>query len=530
VAEVLILGSGPASAAAALATLAAGRHSVRLLDIGEQLEAEKSSLLKHVADSVPSSWPKSVLGELAQHPTAEVKGELPQKRIYGSDFPFRDRGQLERMTTSGGGNRYTVSPAFGGFSNVWGAQVMPFSERTFDEWPIPYRDLLPHYRAILAHIPLAGTDDDYSELFPLLGRAEPLPRLAPSAAAALARYRRHSERIRPQGVTLGQARLALRTPDCIECGLCLTGCPYGLIYASSQTLSPLIAGGKIRYEAGYLVERVGQDEEGPWALARRVGTRDRLTFRGDHLFVGCGGLGTTRLVAASVRAQTACIELAESVQLVLPFLSARSQPDPRRYSTFTLNQFNILVEYGRPGMDLAQFHLYPYNPAFEDALPRLLRVVRPVRDGMLRRTVAALGYLPSWDSPRIRAQLSPDPQGGLPSVALSVQRNPATKGALSRVFRKLLRVAPALDLWPGLPVLTISGPAKSYHFGGSFPHVSGRPDIGKMETDILGRVAEWDRVHLVDGSVFPSVPATTFTLTVMANAHRIATAALAADP
>jgi choline dehydrogenase-like flavoprotein len=38
----------------------------------------------------------------------------------------------------------------------------------------------------------------------------------------------------------------------------------------------------------------------------------------------------------------------------------------------------------------------------------------------------------------------------------------------------------------------------------------------------VGRLKQWQRIHLVDGSVFPSIPASTFTLTVMANAHRIA--------
>ena len=33
-------------------------------------------------------------------------------------------------------------------------------------------------------------------------------------------------------------------------------------------------------------------------------------------------------------------------------------------------------------------------------------------------------------------------------------------------------------------------------------------------------------IHLVDASVFPTVPATTFTLTIMANAHRIASESL----
>jgi len=37
----------------------------------------------------------------------------------------------------------------------------------------------------------------------------------------------------------------------------------------------------------------------------------------------------------------------------------------------------------------------------------------------------------------------------------------------------------------------------------------------------LGRLGKWENIHLIDASVFPNVPATTFTLTIMANAHRI---------
>jgi choline dehydrogenase-like flavoprotein len=83
----------------------------------------------------------------------------------------------------------------------------------------------------------------------------------------------------------------------------------------------------------------------------------------------------------------------------------------------------------------------------------------------------------------------------------------------------LLRAAPALDLWPVLPMTSVSPAAKSYHFGGSFPHSVSRTGLG---TDRLGRLDRWDNIHLIDASVFPNVPATTFTLTIMANAHRIA--------
>jgi choline dehydrogenase-like flavoprotein len=43
-----------------------------------------------------------------------------------------------------------------------------------------------------------------------------------------------------------------------------------------------------------------------------------------------------------------------------------------------------------------------------------------------------------------------------------------------------------------------------------------------MASDALGRVGPWERVHVVDAAVFPNVAATTFTLTIMANAYRIA--------
>jgi hypothetical protein len=50
-----------------------------------------------------------------------------------------------------------------------------------------------------------------------------------------------------------------------------------------------------------------------------------------------------------------------------------------------------------------------------------------------------------------------------------------------------------------------------------------RQEPGEFETDILGRPFGWKRVHAVDATVLPTIPANTITSSVMANAHRIAT-------
>ena len=51
-----------------------------------------------------------------------------------------------------------------------------------------------------------------------------------------------------------------------------------------------------------------------------------------------------------------------------------------------------------------------------------------------------------------------------------------------------------------------------------------RPRAG--EADTLGRPLSSRRIHVIDSSCFPSIPSGTVTLTAMANAYRIASAAM----
>jgi choline dehydrogenase-like flavoprotein len=520
----LVIGSGPAAAAVTLALLARGDEFVTVIDLGASLEPARRELLATVASGHPEEWSDEVRSVLAQHPVAAIRGELPQKRILGSDFPFRELGQLEGIDVVAGGNRSMVSAAFGGFSNAWGAQILPFSREAIAEWPISYEDLLPHYAAILRHLPFAGVDDDYSELFPLLVPPSPLPPLSDAAQAVLERYAQHRRAVHRCGVLVGSARLAFAASRCIECGLCLTGCPFGLIYSARQTLEPAIRAGSVEYQPGLLALEVGEDEAGCWARTRRLADGAFATHRADRIFVAAGALGSTRIVLNSVRQNVRRLEFVEPLQFVLPFFSVRARRDPRMRSTFTLNQVSMVVRYGRAGLDLAHLHLYPYNPAFEDELPAAIASSAWLTTALLKRTVGALGYLPSWASPATVVHVLECDGDRLPVLRVSRRRNPETAHALTKTMGRLLAAAPALDLWPGLPVLRLSGPGKTYHFGGSLPHVAGNPRPGALETDSLGRVAEWRRIHLVDGAVLPTVPATTFTLSVMANAHRIATA------
>lgn len=73
-----------------------------------------------------------------------------------------------------------------------------------------------------------------------------------------------------------------------------------------------------------------------------------------------------------------------------------------------------------------------------------------------------------------------------------------------------------------IPSYEISIPGRSYHCGGTFP-MTNRNGIenGELTTNTFGLLNRTKNVHIVDASVFPSIPAQTITYTVMANAYRI---------
>ncbi len=522
--DVVIVGSGPSAAAVCLAFKDRRDVTLTVLDLGAELESERVASRATLASQEPGSFDAAALAHLSTPPRPETPGALPRKQIYGSNFPFDDLGQLRGVRANNDANDLVVSGAYGGFSNTWGAQVMPYSTGTFRTWPLTRDDLEPHYRAILAHIPYSGESDDLEETFPLLGTPDHLPKVSERTQRVLDRYTAHRIDVRRHGVVAGHARLALRGSKCRLCGLCMTGCPYELIYSASQTFDELRREGRITYHAGVRVHRVENTGGGTRVLATSVNGGGTQEFKADKVFLCAGAIGTTRIVAGSLGLHDTTITLEESAQFVMPFVSLRPVKHLTQDGEFTLNQFNLFVSFDDDGKDASLVHCYPYNNIMKESLPSIAahRALAPFTERGLRHLTVGLGYLPSWASPKPEIRLGGVPRDGeLPDITVSTRENPRTAQMLSLVTQRLRRAGRALDLFPIPTQTTLSGAAKSYHFGGSFPHAADSPT--ERSSDLLGRVDGLPNVHLVDASVFPTVPATTFTLTIMANAHRIAT-------
>ena len=534
---IVVIGSGPAGVSAARALLDRGL-AVTLLDAGIELEPEHRSLQARLAASSPDAWDDSLrkqacrqsplelggvpLKKLGGQPSVELGG-VPLKTSFGSAFAYREVERLLPFENRGSATQPTL--AKGGFSSVWGAAVLPTLEEDLRGWPIGAADLAPHYRAITNWMPIAGVRDDLDDELPLHAESPDPLDPSPQARALLSDLERRRDRLRRAGLHFGRSRLAVRARasaagrGCVYCQLCLHGCPYGLIYDAGATLEALRREG-LRYESGVVVERL-VEEAGRVAILGRSLAGTPVRFEAARVYVACGALGSTRLLLGSLDAWDRPVELKDSQYFLLPLLRLRGAGCPRREPLHTLAQ--LFLELRDPSVCPRAVHLqvYGYNDLVASFFERLLgwlgRPAQPLVDALLSRLLVIQGYLHSDASPTLRVTLARDAGAG--RLVLEARQNPCTRPTLRRVVRRLLRCAPELRAVALAPWLQVAPAGRGFHSGGSFPM---RAAPGAFESDVLGRPHGFSRVHVVDATVLPAIPATTITFTVMANAHRIA--------
>jgi choline dehydrogenase-like flavoprotein len=526
---ILVIGSGPAGVACSSALLDAG-EKVTMLDAGLELEGARRRQLSDLGSRPSTSWEPEALSFLRDGVEVTRDG-IPAKLAYGSDFAYRDPiGQP--MTLDGAHGK--PSFARGGLSNVWGASVLPYRAEEMSDWPITGADLAPHYRAALSMMPFSGRHDRLEEHFPLF-RDDPGNLGASSQAEALLRdLDRNAARLSDHGVLFGASRLAVQAegadgkPGCVHCGKCIYGCPYEFIYNSAHTLEKLRGNVAFTYCPGVVVEKLVETGSQVEVTGRSIDGGEAFLQAADKVFVACGVLSTARLMLASLDAYDQPVLALDNCYFLMPLLRYRGQPGAIHERLHTLAQVFIEVADPAIGQHGAHLQVYTYNELYQEELARMMGRLRGalpmIKGAALGRLLLIQGYLHSDLSAGIRIVLKRGSGGASPSLDLQGEPNPRTRPALTALGRRLWAERGSMKAVAMSRMLRVGLPGRGFHTGGTFPM---RANPGPFEVDTLGRPHGFTRVHIVDSSVFPSLPATTITLSVMANAHRIGTEAVA---
>ena len=515
---VCVIGSGPAGATAAYFLWQAG-FDVTVLDGGLGPEPEIAADIANWLSSQDDEKLVSAATSRAKN-SRLAKPDLAEKLFLGSDFVYRNTDQVLLESVDGADIR--LSLAVGGLSNVWGAAALPLTSRDVKGWPIAFNDLAPHYEALREIIEISGEKDGLSASF---GDSVTSPAFPPGlqGEALLRDLAGQREALAARGIAFGRARLAVgskysQQPEgCVSCGHCMIGCPHRAIFNAAFVIESLRGRERFTYRAGCVVDRVAEDSEN--VLVQGRGLANDLPFeeKFKRIFIAAGAVSTTAIVARSRPGVSTAIRLRDSQLFVFPLLRFRATKNAAIEKTNRLAQ--AFVEIDDPALcdRLVHLQLYGYNDVFMDAVKEKLgplsRAAPFAINFLARHAMIAQGFLHSDYSGSVDLSLS---RSG--KIQLTGQPNERAHKIAGDTQKYMMR---SWRGFGGVPVpgqIMVPPPGASRHLGASLP-MSDQPTGN--QTDLLGRPVGMFRVHAVDASILPSIPASTITYSAMANVVRI---------
>lgn len=521
--EVIIVGSGPAGVSAAFPLVQAGIR-VLMLDAGtphEPAGQQFSGSLQELRQS-PDQW-KTIVGEKFEWFSSQIRLLSPKFRSPAYSTVFRDYRERYAIET----DNFAVvgSLARGGLSNVWSAAVSMFNGQDLEDYPISIHDLQPSYRKISKRIGVSGTNgDDMSETHGHDTFLMPPLDLSDSLKVLYRRYAANRSDVLTKGVKIGRTRNAVLTTaqddrlGCVYCGRCLWGCAQQSIWSAAYDVELLKTYPSFSYRGGFFVRRLVRREAGQDLVADSLDTNQTVRFSAKKVILACGAIGSAKLVLdalgwhGSVPLQ--CHPIAVCVFL-LPRWRWAQLADNRIYA---MSQLAFRVDDAGLEGGYASGHITPADalPAsifisqMPFSYPQSRKLIRLMQPSMLLG-VCWLSSRYSRHTLRVRTKDGAlRLQGGYDqAVAESTARIRKRIRAVMRRYRAFLL--------PGSFRLMPSG--TDVHYAGTVPmRASPRP----YEADPKGEIAGLPGVYIVDGAALISIPAKPPTLTIMANADRIA--------
>lgn len=474
-----MVGAGPAGLSACLALK---DQDFLLADLGP-LEANPdsaSSFLESVRDLAPKlRHPNN--GQHFGEPSAFFRGKSRERRIPAPRI-------------------------LGGFSRFWGGQLFPYTDKDLDplgDWVIGEKELAPSYDAILSRLQLTGGNDFTNEYFGT--RTSGSEQNLPLSSFATKVLEKSVERRR--NLFLSEALLAV-DPESFEqwAGTEFLGPNHWGVFSPARFVGSdidekrLITGLRLvdYQETAKGVEAFFTDSSGD---VRRI--------KAKNLILAMGTLETSRLILAKFGPTTA-LPFVEHVPTVLPVIDIESigRPiDPVSPYSIELNGFMLSDDGSDIMLSLQNIANVPVQVLAEEWGMRK-ELIQTFLPGIL----PALGVFQVWQRQGWDSKSQISLNGGRLEVLSHYRVHSRYVKELSRKLRNLGFIAHHL-------LSKSLGPGWGFHWAGTIPM---RSNPKPFETDANGRIWNSERVHCVDGSVLPSLPAKNHSLTIMANAHRIA--------
>lgn len=510
--DVVIIGSGPAGVSAAFPLVKSGLQ-VLMVDGGQKPKTEPPEgmfIANRRKDHKQWHW---MLGR-DFHALKHLDAASPKLRVptHAEVFDgFRTANSIKANNFLALG-----SLAPGGLSNAWGAGVSCLTDKEISEYPVCREDMRASYRAVATRIGISGgKDDDLTHLFGLDEWSQPAVQIDELQGALLKAYAKSREGLHRKGFRLGRSRVAVLSESrpgrkaCNLSGNCLWGCTRRSIYSAQEDIKLLRRNANFNYRSGFLVGRIFENGTSTIIEAKN----NDVKIRCKRAILAAGTLASTRLALQAIDhrmpvSMLSCPTAAFLLWIPRGFGKARTKSFGLGQLSFALNLNDGSQGFGSlfntTGIPFSEFARY---------MPLGKRYGVDLLESLLASCVVGNLFLPGTMT---NATLLLDEKDFLKVNGRYKDDVTTMMSESHRLLRKsFFRLGAIL-----VPTsFQIGHPGSDIHYAGSLP-MRVHPNIG--ETDSYGKLFGAKNIYVVDAASLSTLPAKSHTLTIMANADRIA--------
>jgi ferredoxin len=417
-----------------------------------------------------------------------------KKTYFGSDHMYSKIGYANNRK-----GELPLSYAAGGLSTVWGAGIRLWDRSLLEE---NFSNLDGFYRsakALLSNIPYIGDNETLNlpRDFPIKSNSL---REAPSVFKAI---RSGSESLGVHTFVTPLAVVASGSRACTGCGFCLSGCPYGSIFTSTQYFDDLVLRSQIKRIQGKVetLSQVGNKVEVRYQ--NNNGEANLSVF--DRVYVSAGALGTPIILMQS-RLTPSKLQIKDSQ--VFYFIGLYKRPKKMSDLKFSLSQMTITDKTSYSAS------LYECNVDVRNRISSLIKdkcfgLKFPVPRFLDRYLFLGIGFLDSDHSGSIQVS-----RGHKDDIILEMQNNPKTAKYVRKASRSIKRRLRRDRLWVISRLTQIPSVGAGFHLGAGLP-------IGSELVTESGMLRNANKIYVADVSLLPKIFAGSHTFNSMSLNHQM---------
>lgn len=531
--EYIVVGSGPGGAMAAQTLTEAGRD-VTMIDVGEKDEKYSGLVPELDFETLRRSDPEQyryLLGD-------DFEGVPWEELKAGAQLTPARKAMIksvDRLTPLLSSNFQPMeSLGYGGLGAGWGLGCYVYSDAELFKTGLEPKEMNPAYQEIADRIGISsGADDIETYVTGQLDNLLPPLKMDNATQYIYKSYVKKRKTFNKKGIYLGHPAMALLTRDTAErqqtryFDMDFYTDQEKAAWRAWMTIDKLKEKENFRYISDFLVLTFKNENEHVVISAKNKGTGEIAEFKCRKLILAAGTLGTARIVMRSLKEKLPRLPLLSNPYAYIPCLNLHMLGKAlSRFKTSMAQAFMIYDPDGKHD-DLVSVSLYTYRSLLLHRLVKELPLDYSEGRIMMKYLQSALVvagiHHPDEPGPDKYLALKETPHSFTgDTLFANYELNEEEKNRITareKLIRGHLRKLGCIPLRRIDP-----GYGASIHYGGTLPFNRDKEMPGSVSPE--GRLNITENVFIADGSSFKYLPAKGITLTLMANAHRVALNAL----